>query len=342
MVDIGLLEKLCKACGISGDEEEVRNIILDEIRPFVDEINIDPMGNMIVFKKGKQRAKRKLMLSAHMDEVGFIITDILNNGMLKFECVGGINDSAVFAKQLFVGKDKIPGSVCSKPIHLIGSDEKGKNPPVKSLSIDIGAKNKEEAEKYIRLGDSVVFDSPYENKYGRIIGKAIDDRFGCLVLIDMIRSELPYDMYFVFCVQEEVGLRGATAAAYTVAPESAIVVEATTAADLPTVENEKRVCIIGEGAVVPFMDRTTVYDKEYYALAMNIAKEKNIPVQTKTMIAGGNDAGAIHRSRGGVRTVAVSVPCRYLHSSSSLIYENDANAVFDLVFALAENIAGKE
>ena len=151
MKDIGLLEKLCKTCGISGDEKAVANIILDEIRPFADEINVDPMGNVIVFKKGKERAKRKLMLSAHMDEVGFIITDILDNGMLKFECVGGINDSAVFAKQLLVGKDKIPGSVCSTPIHLTDSDGKGKNPPVKTLCIDIGAKNKEEAEKYVRL-----------------------------------------------------------------------------------------------------------------------------------------------------------------------------------------------
>ncbi len=342
MLEPGLLEKLCTACGISGDEGEVRDIILDEIRPFADEINIDSMGNVIVFKQGKQRAKKKLMLSAHMDEVGFIVTDIQDNGMLKFECVGGINDSAAFAKQLFVGKDKIPGVVCSKPLHLIGSDEKGKNPPVKSLAIDIGAKNREEAEKYIRLGDSVVFDSPYENKYGRIISKAIDDRLGCLVLTDMIKSELPYDMYFVFCVQEEVGLRGSTSAAYTVAPDSAIVIEATTAADLPTVGNEKRVCIVGNGAVVSYMDRSTIYDKEYYALAMNIAKEKNIPVQTKTMIAGGNDAGAIHRSRSGVRTIAVSVPCRYLHSSSSLISEDDAKAVYELVYALAENIAGNE
>ncbi len=340
MLEIELLEKLCTACGISGDEGEVRSIILDEISPFADEINIDSMGNVIVFKKGKQRAGKRLMLSAHMDEVGFIVTDIQDNGMLKFECVGGINDSAAFAKQLFVGRDKIPGVVCSKPLHLLDSDEKGKNPPVKALTIDIGAKNREEAEKYIRLGDSVVFDSPYENKYGRIIGKAIDDRLGCLVLIDMIKSDLLYDMNFVFCVQEEVGLRGAAAAAYTIAPDSAIVIEATTAADLPTAENEKRVCIVGNGAVVSFMDRATVYDKEYYNIAMNIAREKNIPAQTKTMIAGGNDAGVIHRSRGGVRTIAVSVPCRYLHSSSSLILESDAKAVYELVYALAENIAG--
>lgn len=342
MLDTVLLEKLCNACGISGDEGEVREIILGEIRSFADEITIDPLGNVIVFKRGKERPKNKLMLSAHMDEVGFIITDILDSGLLKFDCVGGINDSAVFAKQLFVGKDKISGVVCCKPVHVLKADEKGKNPPVNTLTIDIGAKSREEAEKYVHLGDSAVFDSIYENSCGRIISKAIDDRFGCLVLIQMIKSELPYDMHFVFCVQEEVGLRGSAAAAFTVAPDSAIVIEATTAADLPFSENEKRVCLVGGGAVVSFMDRATIYDKDYYRLAMETAYEKNIPVQTKTMIAGGNDAGAIHRSRGGVRTIAVSVPCRYLHSSSSLISASDAEAVYELVRVLAERIAGTE
>ena len=149
-------------------------------------------------------------------------------------------------------------------------------------------------------------------------------------------------MYFVFCVQEEVGLRGSTAAAYTVNPDSAIVIEATTAADLPGSEGEKKVCLVGGGAVVSFMDRATIYDKEYYNLAMKIGSEKNIPVQTKTMIAGGNDAGAIHRSRGGVRTIAVSVPCRYLHSSSGLISVSDAEAVYSIVNELATAIIENE
>ncbi len=338
MMDKKLLEKLCTAGGISGDEGEVRDIILEEITPFADKVRVDNCGNIIAFRKGKSKPGRKLMISAHMDEVGFIVTDILPDGMLKFSCVGGINDSAVFAKQVFVGKDKLPGVVCCKPVHLLKSDEKGKCPSADSLTIDIGAESREQALEYVRPGDSIIFDSFYEDRDGRIISKAIDDRFGCLVMIEMLRSELPYDMYFTFCVQEEVGLRGSAAAAYTVDPDSAIVIESTTAADVPGSENERRVCLAGGGAVVSFMDRATIYDREYYQLAMDIAKEKGIPAQTKTMIAGGNDAGAIHKSRSGVRTIAVSVPCRYLHANASLIKTSDAQAVMELVKELAKRI----
>lgn len=338
MIDMELLRELCTAGGISGDETDVRKLILDRISEYADEVRVDPLGSIIAFKKGKQRPARRLMISAHMDEVGFIVTDITSSGMLKFECVGGINDSAVFARQVLVGKDKLPGVVCSKPIHLLKSDEKGKNPPPEALVIDIGARDREQALEHVRPGDSIIFDSIFDSNDGRIISKAIDDRFGCLVLIEMLRSELPYDMYFCFCVQEEVGLRGSAAAAFSVAPDSAIVIEATTAADIPGNEGESRVCCVGGGAVVSFMDRSTIYDKEYYELAMKLAKDNNIPAQTKTKIAGGNDAGAIHRSRGGVRTIAVSVPCRYLHAASSLIRTDDAQAVRDLVGLLSERI----
>ncbi len=339
MTDWELLKRLCTAGGISGDEDEVREIILKEITPFADDIRTDALGNILVFKKGSQRPAKKLMLSAHMDEVGFIVTDIDSDGQLSFECVGGINDSAVFARQVLVGRDKLPGVVCSKPVHLLKADEKGKPPKVSSLTIDIGAESREEAEKYVSIGDSIIFDSFYDRNDSRIISKAIDDRFGCLVLTELIKSELPYDMNFVFCVQEEIGLRGARTAAYTVDPDCAIVIEATTAGDLHGVEGEKRVCLVGKGPVVSFMDRSTIYDKEYYRLAMRLGDEMNIPVQTKTMIAGGNDAGVIHISRGGVRTAAVSVPCRYLHASESLISVSDAENLIALVKALAEKMA---
>ncbi len=341
MLDYELLKKLCTADGISGDEERVRNIIIEEITPYADKITVDNMGNVLVFKKGKQTPKQKLLISAHMDEVGFIVTDILDNGCIKFASVGGINDSAAFAKQVKIGKNGLSGVVNAQPIHVLKADERKKNPKIDSLQIDIGAKDKEDAKKYVSLGDSIVFDAPYENKNGRIISKAIDDRFGCLVLIEMIKTELLYDMYFSFVVQEEIGLRGAKAAAFTIAPDSAIVVEATTAADLPSAENEKKVCCVGGGAVVSLMDRATIYDKQYCRLAFEAAEEQGVKVQTKTMIAGGNDAGAIHSSRGGVRTVAVSVPCRYLHASSSLIAVEDAEAVYAVVKATAEKILSR-
>ncbi len=338
MLDYSLLKRLCTADGISGDEGEVRELILDEIRPFADEITVDGLGNLIVFKKGKKTPEKKLLISAHMDEVGFIVTHITSDGCLKFEAVGGINDSAAFARSVKVGKNKINGVVCAKPVHLLSGDEKKKCPPIKNLLIDIGAQSREEAEKYVSPGDSVVFESIYEDKDGRIISKAIDDRFGCLVLIEMIKSELMYDTWFSFVVQEEIGLRGAKAAAFTVAPDCAVVVEATTASDVPFADGAERVCLVGNGAVVSFMDRATMYDKEYYQSALECAREQGVKVQTKTMIAGGNDAGAIHTSRGGVRTLAVSVPCRYIHSCESLAAAEDMEAVFAVVKAAAEKI----
>lgn len=339
MLDHEFLKKLCTAGGISGDEGEVRDILLDAIIPFADEINIDPLGNLLAFRRGKQRAKKKLMLSAHMDEVGFIVTDITQDGLLRFAPVGGVNDSAAFAKQVLVGKNKLPGVVCAKPLHLLSDDERGLCPKPETLCIDIGASSREQALKSVSPGDSIIFDSFYEDGGGRIISKAIDDRFGCLVLAQMIKEEPEYDMHFAFCVQEEVGLRGSAAAAFTIAPDSAIVIEATTAADVPGSEGEKRVCLCGGGAVVSYMDHSTIYDKEYYKRAFELAGENNIPVQTKTVIAGGNDAGAIHRSRSGVRTIAISVPCRYLHATASLIRTSDAEAVMELARLLAKDIA---
>ena len=338
MADLELLEKLCTACGISGDEDEVRSIILKEIEGFADEIKTDNSGNILVFKKGRKTPQKKLLISAHMDEVGFIVTYINADGTLKFEAVGGVNDSAAFARSVRIGKNKLPGVVDAKPTHLLKADERKKCPPISELYIDIGAASGEEAEKYVSIGDSIVFDSTFDNRCGRVISKALDDRFGCLVLIEMIKSELEYDMYFSFVVQEEVGLRGARTAAFTIAPDLAIVVEATTASDVPFAEDEKRVCNVGGGAVISFMDRSTIYDKEMYRIGMDCAKEQGVRAQTKTMIAGGNDAGAIHCSRGGVRTMAVSLPCRYIHSAFSLASTEDMDSVIAVVKASAERI----
>ena len=341
MLDEKLLEELCRADGISGDEGEVREIILREIRPFADDIRVDAAGNIIVFKRGRKTPAKKLLISAHMDEVGFIVTYINENGTLKFDSVGGVNDSAAFARYVKVGRNKLSGVVNAKPIHLLKSEQRRKNPPISELCIDIGAKSREDAEKYVSCGDSVTFDSPYENSGGRVISKAIDDRFGCLALIELIRSELEYDMYFSFVVQEEVGLRGSKTAAFQIMPDCAIVVEATTAADVPFSENEHKVCCVGQGAVISFMDRSTIYDREYYNIGMSCAEKLGVKAQTKTMIAGGNDAGAIHCSGRGVRTMAVSVPCRYLHGASSLASVEDMDAVIAVVRASAEEILSR-
>ena len=335
-----LLKQLCGTGGISGDEKSVRELIINEITPYVESIKIDAMGNVIAFKKGKKDAIKKLMVSAHMDEVGFIVTNITNSGVLKIDTVGGIDRRVICGKSVLIGDNKIKGVFGVKPIHLLTTDEKDKIPKINEMYCDIGATSKSEAEKYVTVGDSVTFNSKTMIDDQRVISKAIDDRIGCLVLIDMIKEELEYDMYFTFLVQEEVGLRGAKTASYSVNPDSAIVVEATTACDIVGTSDVKQVCQLGKGAVISFMDRTTIYDKEYYNLALNIAKENNVDIQIKQAVAGGNDSGAIHCSRGGVRTLAVSIPCRYLHSASSIIATKDYESVYTIVKETSLIIAG--
>lgn len=339
MADLALLERLCRAHGISGFEGAVRDIIRKEAEPYAEKITVDALGNLIVTKRGASRAKVKLMLDAHMDEVGMIVTYITEEGLLKFSCVGGIDRRVLCGKHVVVN-EKIPGVIGARPIHLLDGGEREKSVPVEDLSIDIGASSREEAAEVVRLGDPVTFWSVFDASHGMVKSKAIDDRAGCAILLDLIKKDLPYDMTFVFSVQEEIGLRGAQTAAYAVAPEAAIVVESTTAADIAGVEPGRQVCHVGKGPVVSFMDRGTIYDQGYFQTAFQTAQELQIPCQTKEAVAGGNNAGAIHKSRGGVRTVAVSLPCRYLHSAVGLISQADFHHAEALVEQLAEKIAG--
>ena len=334
-----LLRELCLTDGISGNEDAVRDYIINKIKD-VCEYSIDPLGSIICFKKGKKAPEKKLMICAHMDEVGFMVTYIRSDGTLSFDTVGGVDAAVVIGRQVRIGKDRISGVVGSTAVHNLSKDEREKAPSIDSLYIDIGAEDKAEAEKYVSLGDCVYFDSEFTDLgERRIKAKAIDDRAGCAMMIQMMHEELEYDTWFVFNVQEEIGLRGSTASSFAVAPDFAIVLESTTAADIDGASGAKRVCEVGKGAVVSFMDRSTMYDKELYRLAFDTAKKLGIPCQTKTMVAGGNDAGAIHKSGKGVRTIAVSLPCRYLHSPSSVIELADLDNSYTLVKNLAKGIA---
>ena len=331
------LEALCALDGISGDEGSVRGYILSRIEDKCD-VTIDPLGNIIAFCKGRNKTDKKLMISAHMDEVGFIVTYVTDDGYLKLSPVGGIDPRVLFGKRVYVGDKKIVGVVGGKVLHHLEGKEKSRAVPFEKLYIDIGADSKAQALEYVSLGDSVCFENESFDMGSLLCAKAIDDRAGCAVMIDMINEGVEYDTFFTFVVQEEIGLRGSAAAAFTVAPDYTLVLEATTASDIPSASGDKRVCELSKGAVVTFMDRSTMYDKELYKLAFDIGKEQGIPVQTKTMVAGGNDAGAIHKSRGGVRTLAVSVPCRYLHSPVCVIDKEDLNSVGRLTREMSKRI----
>lgn len=316
-----MLKELCSLNGTSGDEHAVRDYIVNKIKDYC-EYSIDNLGSIVALKRGKKSPSKKVMLCAHMDEVGFIITDIDDNGYLSFSAVGGI-DSKVIADRV-VEINGIKGVIGLKPIHLLSADEQNSAPTIKTMKIDIGAKNKEDALKLVHPGDYAYFSSDfYAFGNGFIKSKALDDRIGCMLLIELIQSDLEYDTYFCFNVQEEIGLRGAMCTAYQVQSDVSVVLEATTAADLCGVTGGDRVCVLGDGPVVSFMDGRTIYDKELYTIAMNTAKENDIPVQTKTAIAGGNDAGAIQSSGKGSRVLAVSLPCRYIHSAASVVKKSD-------------------
>lgn len=335
------LRDLCLINGLSGDEDKVRDYIISKISDKC-EYSVDNLGNIIAFKKGKKTPKNKILMSAHMDEVGLIVKYINDDGSLMVDSVGGVDCRVVFGRQVSVGENEMTGVVGGVAIHNLSGEEREKAVSIDKLTVDIGAENREEAEKTVALGDSIYFKSDYiEFGDGFIKSKAIDDRFGCALMLELIESELEYDTYFSFVVQEEIGLRGAKVASYTVNPDYAIVLEATTAADIPFADGEKSVCKCKSGPVISFMDRSTIYNKELYNLAFDLAKFNNIPCQTKTMIAGGNDAGAIHVSRGGVKTIAVSIPCRYIHSPSCVANKDDMINSFKLVKLILKNIYNK-
>lgn len=334
-----LLKELCLINGVSGDENAVRDFIIDKIKDIC-EYRIDNLGNLICLRKGRKAPAKKIMVAAHMDEVGFIVTSVRSDGTLTFGTVGGVDASVTIGRQVKVGKNGLSGVIGSTAVHNLSKEQREKAPSISSLYIDIGAADKEETEKHVRLGDCVYFDSEFiEFGENRIKSKAIDDRAGCAMMIKLMQEEPEYDTWYVFNVQEEIGLRGSTVSAFSVQPDIAFVLEATTAADIDGVSGAKRVCSLGNGPVVSFMDRSTVYDKQLYNLAFETAEELGIKCQTKTMIAGGNDSGAIHISGKGVRTLAVSVPCRYLHSPSCVIDYSDVETSYTLVKTLIEKAA---
>lgn len=338
-----LLKQLCLLNGTSGDEGDVAGFIIDKVNSVGGiVVQKDNMGNVLAFKKGAASSSKKIMLTAHMDEVGFVVTDIDKDGYLGFAAVGGILPSAVFGRRI-VSKSGVYGVIGGKPVHLLSDDEKDAQPKIDDLVIDIGARSKEDAESYVKRGDNFYFTSGFcRFGDGKIRAKGIDDRLGCAILIDMLRSDLAYDCVFAFTVQEEVGCRGAVAAAYNLEPDVCVALEATTACDVADVTEADRVCVLGGGTVVSFMDKGTVYDKELYLLAFKTAEEYNLKCQTKTKIAGANDASAIHKSLGGIRTVALSAPCRYLHTPDCAADMGDIAEMRVFAEKIAEKIAETE
>jgi len=336
-----LLEKLINATGISSREKEIRDLIREEIKDNVDEIYTDKMGNLIACK-GKEKDGQKVMLAAHMDEVGLMITEITSDGLLKFQSVGGIDKRVLVSKPVLVGEDKMAGVIGAKAIHLQKKSERDKPIDFDNLYIDIGVNSKKEAEKYVELGDVAVFSSEYEELgNGRVIGKAFDDRVGCSIIAELTEYDFDMPVYYVFTVQEEVGLRGAGVAAFDIAPDIALVLEGTTAADVPENKEHRYSTSVGKGPALTLMDRTVIADKNILTGLIEVAEDNGIDYQFRRTDVGGNDAGAISLSREGVPSAVISLPCRYIHSPLSLIDLDDYSKMSRLVKLYLERLARK-
>jgi endoglucanase len=330
-----MLKNLCDLCGGSGDEERVRNYIIEQIKDYCN-YTIDNIGNIIAHKNGKcKNAGKKIIFTAHMDEVSFIITAVGDSGF-SIAPVGVIEAAAAIGRRI-VTADGLVGVIGARATHNLTESERETPVKFENLFADFGFSDKKSAEKFLRPGDRVYFAPNFSDfGDGKIKSKAIDDRFGCYVLIKMIQSDLPFDSSFAFLVQEEVGCRGAKA--LKTDADYAIVIETTTAADFEGIGGDKRCCILGEGAAVSFMDRGTLYDKEIFELSRTVSASKNINWQTKTLIAGGNDSSQLNTKPGGIKTIAVSLPCRYLHTGASVADTADMSSVETLAFELLNAI----
>lgn len=339
---INTLKTLCALSGVSSFEDEVRDYIRQRVTPYATDLRVDAMGNLIVLKKGARATGNKLMLCAHMDEVGLIIKSITEDGYLKFGCVGGIDRRVLLGKQVALGEQKVTGVIGLKAIHMTTAEERKKVPKLEEYYIDIGVKSREEAEKLVGIGDCGVFVSDVvEFGDGMLKAKAIDDRVGCAVLVKLLEENLPMDCTFVFTVQEEVGTRGAFGSAFSVTPEIALVLEGTTAADNPALDESLQVCWPGKGPVLSWMDGGSIYDRGLFELLRDLADRKGLPWQMKHYLAGGTDASAIQRTKSGVRVAGISAAVRYLHAPSSVANISDMEHMLTLarlfVGAVAES-----
>lgn len=337
---LNLLKQLCALSGVSSWEDEVRDFIQAQAQPYADSIRTDAIGNLIVFKKGQKPTGNKLLLSAHMDEVGLMVKKIEDDGTLRFSTVGGIDRRVLLGKRVFVGEKRIPAVVGSKPIHLTTKEDRKNVPKLDQLYLDLGAESREAAEKLVCLGDVATFDPEWMEFGNRMLkAKAIDDRVGCAVLLTLLKEELPMDCTFVFSAQEEVGTRGAFGYAFSVKPEIALVVEGTTASDIPGTPEHMTVCAPGLGPVIPFMDGGTIYDRGLFELLRNLAEKNGIPWQTKHRVAGGTDGRTIQRSRQGVRVAGVAAAVRNIHTPSSVASLADCEEMLKLARLFIQAVA---
>jgi tetrahedral aminopeptidase len=337
------LEKLSNACGIAGREEEVRSLMLKLMKPHVDKIYVDKLENVIAIKKGK-KSSPKVMLAAHMDEIGLMVKTISKEGFLQFAKMGGIDDRILIAQKIIIytSKGQLQGIIGSKPPHIQKEEERKKIVAYDELFIDIGAENKEDAGKMgVKIGDPIGFYAKYA-KIGKdtVIGKAFDDRVGCAVMIETLKllEKTECNVYAVGTVQEELGLRGAATAAFGVDPDVGIALDVTVAGDVPGVREFDTTVKMGKGPALTVSDSGLVTHPKILRLLLDVAEENKIPYQLETGLMGSTDAARISLTRQGVPSGAVSIGTRYIHSPIGMLSLKDAEDSAKLTAAAIQKI----
>lgn len=331
-----LLERLCNVIAVSGDESEVRKIVLDVIKPYADEVKVDAIGNVLAIRRGTGKNRLRVMLDAHMDEVGFMIVADDGEGIYRFENVGGIDVRHLVGKQVWVGRSRTPGVIGGKPVHLMSTDERVTKVPLDGLRIDLGLNGK------ANVGDRAGFATKFKRVGPSILSKAIDDRIGVATVIELLKNAPSnVDVCAAFTVQEEIGLRGARVAAQYFNPNLAIAVDSTPAYDMPMHDDSENVSYntkLGFGPAIYIADGSTLHDPRLVRFLAETAEAGNIPYQFRQPGGGGTNSGSIQRVLAGVPTVSVSVPHRYTHSPVSISRVEDWKNTLKLLHAALQRI----
>jgi endoglucanase len=331
-----LLERLCAASAVSGDEGEVRQIVLEEIRASADESRVDSLGNVLAVHHAAADGALRILLAAHMDEIGFMIVNDDDDGLYRFELVGGIDARQLPGKAVQVGPDHLPGVIGARPIHMTTAEERRKNIPVDSLRIDLGPGGEGKAKP----GDRAVFAAPFTRLGDSICAKALDNRLGVATLIELLRrAPANVELMLAFTVQEEIGGRGARVGAFALHPDAAIAVDSTPAYDLPTWDDSENAVYntyLDHGPAIYVADSSTLSDLRWVRHLVATAEARSIPYQIRQPGGGGTDAGAMQRQVEGIPVVSVSVPGRYAHTASGLARIPDWKNTIGLLAAALE------
>jgi putative aminopeptidase FrvX len=341
-INTSLLSEICTTPGAPGFEQRVRELVIKEVTPLVDEVEVDNMGNVYAIKRGT--GDKKVMIGAHMDEIGFIVTHIDDNGFIRFHTLGGFDPKTLTAQRVIVhGKKDIIGVMASKPIHVMTAEERNKIAKTKDYFIDTGL-TAEEVKEIVSVGDSITREREFIEMGNCVNGKSLDNRLAVFILIETLKNlkdkEVPYDVYGVFTVQEEVGIRGANVSALRINPDFGFGLDTTIAFDLPGAAAHEKITELGKGTAIKIMDASTICDYRMVNFMKETADKHDITWQPEILTAGGTDTAGIQRmTEGGSIAGAVSIPTRHLHQVIEMAHKDDIQGSIDLLTACVMDIA---